>query len=277
MRQSRRTQMRRRVAVIGGFLIVALAAVVVGVVWSDQAASAQADPQSKDQAVATVPAGVMSDEADDGVEVGGTGVASTPASPDSPASSAPSAPATQTASSAPGASAALAAEESSGTAVSSAGAKESEAATVAQEATAKVTKIKLKIHLVKGERLVAVTRQVDRTTAVGGAALKQLLSGPTKAEKEKGFSSAIPAGTRLRGLSIKNGVATVDLTREFASGGGSSSMHLRLGQVVYTLTEFPTVDEVRLWLDGAPVKALGGEGLLIPGPLSRAEWNSLIG
>ena len=37
-------------------------------------------------------------------------------------------------------------------------------------------------------------------------------------------------------------------------------MQTRLAQVVYTLTQFPTVDGVVFSLDGEPIDVLGGEG-----------------
>ena len=74
------------------------------------------------------------------------------------------------------------------------------------------------------------------------------------------MSSAIPAGTRLLGLTIKDGVATVDLSSEFESGGGSASATIRLGQVVYTLTQFPTVKSVVFQIDGRTVTRLRQRG-----------------
>jgi len=133
-----------------------------------------------------------------------------------------------------------------------------------------------KVYFVQGERLVATQRQVPATQAIGAAAVTNLLKGPAGAEVAQGMASAIPAGVRLNGLSIKGGVATVDLSKSFASGGGSLSMYLRLGQLVYTLTEFPTVGKVQLKLDGQAVTSLGGEGLLIGGPLSRTDWVALM-
>jgi len=49
------------------------------------------------------------------------------------------------------------------------------------------------------------------------------------------------------------GVARVDLSSDFETGGSSRSLQLRLAQVVYTLTQFPTVSAVRFSVDGTPV------------------------
>ncbi|MHB8868072.1 MAG: GerMN domain-containing protein [Thermoleophilia bacterium] len=133
-----------------------------------------------------------------------------------------------------------------------------------------------KVYFIQGERLSAKTRTVPFTSGVGKAAVVNLLGGPSPAEKAQGAGTAIPANTRIISLNIRDGVASVDLTKQFVEGGGSLSMHLRLGQLVYTLTEFPTVNRVQLKVEGRIVKSLGGEGLLIARPLSRSDWASLI-
>lgn len=119
--------------------------------------------------------------------------------------------------------------------------------------------------------LVPVLREIPATTAVARAALNALLDGPSAHERGSSppVSSAIPAGTELLGLSIKDGVATVDLSSEFESGGGSASCLGRLGQVVYTLTQFGSVDSVALRLDGRPVSVFGCEGIVLDGPVGR--------
>src|SRR5207237_6700516 len=89
-------------------------------------------------------------------------------------------------------------------------------------------------------RLVSELRTHPATTRVATAALDALLAGPTRAERTAGLKTAIPVGTRVLGIAIKRGVATVDLTSVYESGAGSRSLQLRLGQVVYTLTQFPT-------------------------------------
>ncbi len=70
-------------------------------------------------------------------------------------------------------------------------------------------------------------------------------------------------------------MATVDLSKEYASGGGSLSMMMRLAEVVFTLTQFPTVEGVNFKLDGEAIDVLGGEGLILDHPMSRADYEDL--
>jgi hypothetical protein len=53
-------------------------------------------------------------------------------------------------------------------------------------------------------------------------------------------------------------------------------MQMRLGQVVYTLTQFPTVEGVRFELDGRPVDVFSGEGIILDHPVSRADYDDLL-
>jgi spore germination protein GerM len=78
----------------------------------------------------------------------------------------------------------------------------------------------------------------------------------------------IPAGVRLLGLSVRDGIAVIDLTDAVTSGGGSSSMQGRVWQIVYTGTQLG-VRQVRILINGAERQALGGEGVLIDRPIGR--------
>ena len=115
-------------------------------------------------------------------------------------------------------------------------------------------------------------REVADTAATGKAAVEALLEGPTAAEEEADLGTCIPDGTTFLGLDVQDGVATVDLSQEYASGGGSLSMGLRLAQVIFTLTQFPEVQAVRFQLDGETVDTFGGEGIIIDRPVGRAEF-----
>jgi hypothetical protein len=132
------------------------------------------------------------------------------------------------------------------------------------------------LNLVEGSSgLVPVLREVPATKATATAAITALLDGPTESERGA-MSSAVPAGTRLLGLTIKGGVATVDLSSEFESGGGSASAITRLGQVVYTLTQFSTVKSVVFQIEGRTVTVFGSSGIVLDGPIGRADYINLL-
>jgi germination protein M len=131
-----------------------------------------------------------------------------------------------------------------------------------------------------GGGLVPVLVEVPATKAVARAAMTALLAGHGEPgsypDSYQSISTAIPTGTTLLGIDIADGVATVDLSGEFQAGGGSASMFARLGQVVYTLTQFPTVGSVTLRIDGQPVSLFSSEGIVIDHPLSRADFEDQL-
>jgi germination protein M len=128
------------------------------------------------------------------------------------------------------------------------------------------------VYFLDGEVLkVGYVREVE-PPGVAAAAIEALLEGPDADDEALGLGTAIPAGTELLGVNIVDNLATVDLSGEFESGGGTLSMNARLAQVVYTVTQFPSVELVRIHLDGEPADALGGEGLMIDRELTRADF-----
>jgi germination protein M len=138
------------------------------------------------------------------------------------------------------------------------------------------TKRSLQVWFTRDDGLVSVRRTHQPTPLVATTAIKSLLDGPTADERVMGFASAVPTGTKLLGIAIHKGVATVDLTSEFQNGAGSRSMQMRLGQVVYTLTQFPTVQKVRFHLDGSPVNVFSSEGIVLDHPVGRDEYSDLM-
>jgi hypothetical protein len=85
------------------------------------------------------------------------------------------------------------------------------------------------------------------------AALKLLLAGPQ--DRYANLDTAIPPGTRLRSFSHANDLATVDLTRRFADPQGSGQ--LRVAQVFWTVSRLLPTAEVRILVQGRPVRRLG--------------------
>jgi hypothetical protein len=146
-----------------------------------------------------------------------------------------------------------------------------------KEQTGKVpTLLSLQVWFARDNGLVGVHRTHQPTQLVATAAMNSLLDGPTSDERLTGLASAVPPGTKLIGIGIHNGVATVDLTSEFQSGAGSRSMQMRLAQVVYTLTQFPTVQKVLFRLDGSPVNVFSSEGIVLDHPVGRSDYSDLL-
>lgn len=129
------------------------------------------------------------------------------------------------------------------------------------------------VWFARDDRLAVSWHSQPAIPRVGTAAIEHLLRGP--GASGTGLVSAIPSGTELHGLTIEDGTARVDLNSEYQSGGGSLSMNMRLAQVVFTLTQFPTVRDVVFLLDGKPVQTFSGEGLVLDHPLGRADFEDL--
>lgn len=114
---------------------------------------------------------------------------------------------------------------------------------------------------------VASTTKTEKPGDSLQTAFNTLLTTPPA-----GTFSSIPQGTKLNSVSIKNDGIHVDLSPEFKTGGGSATMIARLAQVLYTATSSDPNAQVWLSVDGKPLEVLGGEGLVIPVPLTRQTF-----
>lgn len=142
---------------------------------------------------------------------------------------------------------------------------------VEPDAPVAAAQVPVSAYFLDAEKVAPSARTVAGP-AVAKAAMSELLQGPSDTERAQGLSSAVPAGTKLNGVSIASGTATVDLSEEFTSGGGTLSMSARVAQVVFTLTQFRSVQRVTFRIDGKPLSVLGGEGIVLSKPQTRADW-----
>ena len=151
-----------------------------------------------------------------------------------------------------------------------------EATTTTTEPTGETVIVYLFVELEPGfPALTPVAMAVEAAEGLEGAALQALIDGPTEAMSEQvpALTTAIPDGTRLLGISIDGGVATVDLSAEYESGGGSMAMFSRLAQVTFTATRFPSIEAVRIALDGEVVDVFSGEGFDLSEPITRSYFD----
>jgi hypothetical protein len=113
--------------------------------------------------------------------------------------------------------------------------------------------------------LEPVTVMAPPTKAVARAALEQLLEGP-----RSGYHSAIPGGVELEDVGIEDGVATAS----FSARLGAPTREAQ-GQIVSTLTQFPTVRGVRIEVDGKPVALQDENGGELTRPARAADFADL--
>ncbi|HEY9685674.1 MAG TPA: GerMN domain-containing protein [Coleofasciculaceae cyanobacterium] len=100
-------------------------------------------------------------------------------------------------------------------------------------------------------------------------ALTELLKGPTAEEKTQGFYSEIPKGTKLLGVKAYDHTLAVNLSKQFATGGGSTSMQQRVEEIKQTVYSVDSNHQLTLAVEGQPLETVGGEGLEVPGTLER--------
>ncbi|RKX87722.1 MAG: hypothetical protein DRP58_02180 [Spirochaetes bacterium] len=102
--------------------------------------------------------------------------------------------------------------------------------------------------------------------------LKALISGLTSSELNKGLLSLIPTGTELLGIVVSNMTATIDFNDSLSFNNfGREGLEAELKQIVYTATEFSTVDKVQILINGTKKQFLSTEGVFIGEPLTRSS------
>jgi len=103
----------------------------------------------------------------------------------------------------------------------------------------------------------AIKKETREIPVRDGAVLKACMIALAEGPDTEGLRSPIPEGTVLRGISIKDNTAIVDLSREFLNNSGLDEVICRLS-IVNTLTQFEGVDKVRLWIEGEDMKGPDG-------------------
>ncbi len=97
--------------------------------------------------------------------------------------------------------------------------------------------------------LVREVHSVAKTEGVAKAALNELISGKVLTS---GAYRILPADTKVLGVKIENGLATVDFSREvLKANAGAAAEELGIKSIVNTLTEFPTVQKVQFTVEGS--------------------------
>lgn len=135
-----------------------------------------------------------------------------------------------------------------------------------EEANTLKDKTPIQLYFVneQGNKLSPETRYISNSeiekgnASIATAALKELIKGPAKGSL---LQASIPQGTTVHSdVTIKDGVATVDLSKEFISKhtGGKKNEQLTLYSIVNTLTEIKDIKSVQFRVEGKVKKEFKG-------------------
>lgn len=87
----------------------------------------------------------------------------------------------------------------------------------------------------------------------------------------KTTQNLFPAGTKVDGVKVKDGIAYADFNKAFAKKGqGSYSEVMMVNAIVATLTEVPGVKKVQILVEGQKITTLNGH-LDLEEPLERND------
>jgi germination protein M len=114
-----------------------------------------------------------------------------------------------------------------------------EASETTTTTTAPVETAEIRVYFLRDGKVWPVLREVDTAEGEANAAMAALVQGPTAQEEaDLDLSTAIPEAGEEAEVSIDDGIAAVQLDAELTDEG--------LAQVVYTLTQFPEVEQVEV-------------------------------
>lgn len=120
----------------------------------------------------------------------------------------------------------------------------------------------------QGTKLLPSSRKIETGSSKDKytAALESLMKGPT----EKGQTAIFPKKAKLLSVTMKNGTAVVNFSKELQTNfvGGSTGEEMLVGSIVNTLTEFSEVKNVHILIDGKNIETLSGH-MDLSLPISR--------
>lgn len=121
--------------------------------------------------------------------------------------------------------------------------------------------------------VVPVSMEVPAPEEMGVAKLVlqyMVENGPYAHELPTGFTALLPEGTEVLGMDIVESerLAIVDFSPSFNNYDASDERKI-LEAVTWALTEFPTIEQVKIWVNGRQLTEMPVAGIPINEPLTR--------
>ncbi|MBB6445641.1 GerMN domain-containing protein [Bacillus benzoevorans] len=135
--------------------------------------------------------------------------------------------------------------------------------------------IKTELYLIdKNGLVVPQTLNLPKTESVAKQALEYLVdNGKVTDMLPNGFKAVLPADTKLT-VNVKDKVATVDFSNEFKNYQPEDELKI-LQSVTWTLTQFDSIEKVKLQMNGHPLEEMPVNGTPIGDELTRKDGINL--
>jgi germination protein M len=106
--------------------------------------------------------------------------------------------------------------------------------------------------------IIPVTRRVEKQLALANLAIKGLIDSPANREELEyfGLHPVLPMGTEIRGINVKDGSAVIDFNDKLLSYDTDIAERSIISSIVYTLTEFKTIVNVKILVNGQTLNKL---------------------
>ncbi|PLR75360.1 sporulation protein [Bacillus sp. V3-13] len=146
---------------------------------------------------------------------------------------------------------------------------------MADDKEAAETTVPTELYLIDEKGYVtAQTLDLPKTEGPARQALEYLVeNGPVTEILPEGFRAVLPADTMVS-VDIKDGLATVDFSKEFQEYKPEDELKI-LQAVTWTLTQFDSVQKVKLQMNGKELNEMPVNGTPIGEELSRANGINL--
>ncbi|WP_052330000.1 GerMN domain-containing protein [Thermicanus aegyptius] len=120
--------------------------------------------------------------------------------------------------------------------------------------------------------VVPMTMKIPYSEAIAKQVLTYMVKGgPVEKNLPPGFSAVLPVGTTFQ-LNVKteDGTAVVDFSKEFKNYEANEEEKI-LQAVTWALTEFPTIKQVKIRIEGKDVETMPVAGTPVNQPLTRED------
>jgi len=121
-------------------------------------------------------------------------------------------------------------------------------------------------------KLQRIVRPIYYSDAPLTKTLQTLLEGLTADELNQGLLNLIPQDSRILKVWVEDSTAYIDFNEAIRFNQfGTEGLHTQLRQIVYTATDFQTVDSVQILINGNKIDYLASEGIFVGEPLTRED------